>query len=271
MPMPLSSKVAEKDRDPNHKVRIESTSKWLRVTFGGEVVASSKKALILFETGATPVYYFPKNDVRMELLRATDTISSCLYKGNASYWSIVVGDRIAEDAAWAYAETYDDSPEIQNYVAFYWDKLDRWLEEEEEIFVHPRDPYKRIDVAGSSRHVKVVINGTVIAETSTPTLLFETGLPVRYYLRPTDIRMDLLLPTEKTTRCPYKGACNYYSANLDGQIIDNIAWYYRYPTLESAKIAGLIAFFNERIELYIDGDLLEKPKTKWSIPNSIEH
>jgi len=269
--MPLSSHVIEKERDPNHKVKIESSPKWIRVIFGGETVADSKKALILFETGFTPVYYFPEDDVRMDLLRATDKTSSCPYKGNASYWSVVVGEHTAEDAVWKYTETYDDSPEIQNYVAFYWDKLDRWFEEEEEIFVHPRDPYKRIDVVNSSRHVKIVLNDTVIAETSTPTLLFETGLPVRYYLRPTDIRMDLLLSTEKATHCPYKGACNYYSVNLGDQIIDNLAWYYRYPTLEAAKIAGLVAFFNERVELYIDGDLQEKPKTKWSIANSAEH
>jgi uncharacterized protein (DUF427 family) len=253
-----------RERDPNHKVRVEPIAKWIRGVFGGQTIVDTKRALILFETGHTPVYYFHKDDVRMDLMQPTEKGTNCPYKGDASYWTITVGDKVSEDALWGYPDPYSDAPDIKDYVAFYWNKVDHWFEEEEEVYVHARDPYKRVDTMPSSRHVQVVMNGETVADTHTPTLLFETGLPIRYYIPKTDIRMDLLTPTDKVTRCPYKGASNYYSVTVGGDEAENIAWYYTYPIPESAKISGLVAFFNERADIYVDGELMEKPKTKWS-------
>ena len=258
-----------RERDPNHIVRVEPTAKWIRGVLGGKTIVDTKRALILFETNHTPVYYFHKEDVRMDLMQPTEKSTNCPYKGDASYWTVTADDKVSADALWGYPDPYSDAPDIKDYVAFYWDKLDHWFEEGEEVYVHARDPYKRVDTMLSSRHVQVVINGETVADTHAPTLLFETSLPVRYYIPKTDIRMDLLTPTDRVTRCPYKGASNYYSVTVGDEEAENIAWYYTYPTSESGKIAGLVSFFNERADIYVDGELLERPKTKWSAARPI--
>ena len=252
-------------RKPNHDVTMEPCAKWLRVMHNGEYIADSKRAMLLFETGHTPVYYFPKEDVRMDLMQPTDHVTQCPYKGDAGYWTLKVGDADAsENALWAYSLPFDICPDISGYVAFYWNKVEHWFEEDEEVYVHARDPYKRVDAIPSTRNIKVVVDGQIVAESDRPTMLFETGMPVRYYIPVTDVRMDLLEASEKVTRCPYKGASNYYSVKgfEDGE---DLAWYYRYPTNESIKIANLVSFFNERVDsIHIDGELQEKPVTRWS-------
>ena len=133
--------------------------------------------------------------------------------------------------------------------------------EEEEVFVHVRDSHKRVDVLESSRHVVVSVNGETLADTRHPRLLFETGLPTRYYVPPEDVRMDLLRPSEKHTQCPYKGTASYWSA--EGE--EDVAWYYPEPIAEQPKLAGLIAFFNERVDIEVDGEPEERPETQWSV------
>ena len=141
---------------------------------------------------------------------------------------------------------------------------DRWFEEDEEVFVHPKDPYHRVDVLESSRHVRVSLNGEVVAETSRPKLLFETGLPVRYYIPPEDVREELLVPSEKHTRCPYKGVASYWSVKAGGELAENLAWYYPEPTPDTAKIADHLCFFNEKVDLTVDGEAQPRPQTQWS-------
>jgi uncharacterized protein (DUF427 family) len=116
----------------------------------------------------------------------------------------------------------------------------------------------------SSRHVKVVLAGATLAETATPTLLFETGLPARYYLPHADVRMDMLEPSPATTQCPYKGIASYWSARAGDRVARNIVWSYQDPINECPKIKGLLCFFNERVDLYVDGELQERPITAWS-------
>ncbi|MFC1491666.1 DUF427 domain-containing protein [Nitrospinota bacterium] len=143
--------------------------------------------------------------------------------------------------------------------------MDAWYEEEEEIFVHPRDPYKRVDVLKSARHVRVVIGGKTVAESSRPHLLFETALPTRYYLPKEDVRMDLLDPSERTSACPYKGKAVYWSAKIDGEVFEDIAWSYPDPVPECPNIKGLVSFYNESVdEIFVDGELVEKPAPKRS-------
>jgi uncharacterized protein (DUF427 family) len=260
-------------RFKNDVIEIEPTPRWLRVVFGGTIIADSKHVVILFEKGHTPAYYIPESDIRKDLMSPSDHSTHCPRKGDAAYYSITVGDRVTENALWYYPKPFassadladDDAPDLRGYVAFYWNKMDSWYEENEEVFVHARDPYKRVDVLSSTRHVQVVIGGETVAETHSPLLLFETGLPTRYYIPKLDVRQELLLPSDRSTSCPYKGNANYFSVATTDRVHEDIAWYYRHPALESAKVAGHIAFFNERVDaIIVDGEQQEKPKNKWS-------
>lgn len=246
-------------------VRVEPCPRRLRVEFAGEVVADSTEALYLFEAGHLPVYYFPADDVHFDLLRASDTTSHCPRKGDARYWSIEVGSRRSTDAAWGYPEPIETCPDISGHVAFYWDRVDAWFEEDDEVFVHPRDPYKRIDVLRSSRHVVVSVDGVQVAESRRPLLLFETGLPTRYYLPPLDVRRDVLVPSPTITRCPYKGTAEYYSVEIGNRRHDDLVWVYRTPIPEIPKIEHHLCFYNERVDLVVDGRALERPTSPWSV------
>jgi uncharacterized protein (DUF427 family) len=247
-----------------HTLYFEDSPRRVRVMLGDETVADSRRAKLMHETGHLPVYYFPQEDVRMDLLEESDHPTNCPFKGDASYWTVRVGDRVSENAVWSYPTPIESCPPISGYLAFYWNRMDRWYEEDEEIFVHPRDPYHRVDILESSRHVKVSLNGELLAETQRPTVLFETGLPPRYYIPIEDVRGDTLVESEKTTRCPYKGVASYWSVETGGERVENLIWYYPEPIPEAAKIEGLLAFFNEHVDLEVDGEEQERPKTRWS-------
>jgi uncharacterized protein (DUF427 family) len=147
-------------------------------------------------------------------------------------------------------------------LAFKWNEMDAWYEEDEEVFVHARDPYKRIDALRSSRHVRVVVGGETVADTGRPMMLFETGMPVRYYIPEEDVRMDLLEPAAAVTGCPYKGTARYWSARVRGQVFENIVWTYPDPIPECPGIKGLLCFYGERVDaVYVDGKLQPAPKT----------
>ncbi|HZS00892.1 MAG TPA: DUF427 domain-containing protein [Chloroflexota bacterium] len=250
--------------DPDHKVEIEPSPRWVRVEVNGTFVADSKRTLLLRETNNRPVYYFPQADVRMDLLTPTDHTTHCPYKGDASYWTIRVGDRVEENAVWGYLEPLPMAAPIKGYLAFYWNRVDRWFEEAEQIYAHARDPYHRVDVLESTRHVRVVINGETIAETRRPRLLFETTHPTRYYIPREDVRMDLLTPTDKHTRCPYKGEASYWTAKVGDVELPDIVWSYLDPIAECPRIKGYLCFFNEKVDIYVDGELQERPITAWS-------
>jgi uncharacterized protein (DUF427 family) len=251
-------------RSGQHRVHVEPSPRRVRVKFNDEVIADSRRVLLLRETGHLPVYYFPPEDVRQDLLEPTELHTRCPYKGEASYWTIRVGDREAKDAMWGYLDPLPGREDIRGYRAFYWNRVDAWYEEDEEVFKHPRDPYHRVDVLQSSRHVKVEIGGQTVADSRRPRLLFETGLPTRYYLPVEDVRMDLLEPTTTSSVCPYKGTASYWKLAGDPSARD-VAWSYQAPIPECPKIAGLISFFNERVDaLYVDDERQEKPATAWS-------
>ena len=249
---------------PDHRIEWEPSPRWVRVRFGGETIADSKRVMLMRETGHLPVYYFPQADVRLDLLAASDHTTSSPHKGAATHWHLKAGDRVAENAAWGYLNPDPDWAAIKGYLAFDWPKMDAWFEEEEEVFVHPRDPYKRIDVLPSSRHVKVVVDGVTVADTRRPHLLFETSLPTRYYIPQEDVRLDLLQPSDTRTRCPYKGQASYWSVKIGQQVYPDIVWSYPDPIPECPKVRGLLCFFNEKVDLLIDGALQKRPQTPWS-------
>jgi uncharacterized protein (DUF427 family) len=230
----------------------------VRVKFGGETIADSKRALLLIQYGPArmPTYYFPREDVRMEALEPA--------AHDPARWTVRVGDRVAEGAAWTHPSPPPDLAALEGYVTFAWNAMDAWYEEEEEVFVHARDPYKRVDVLASSRHVRVEVDGETVADTRRPFLLFETSLPTRHYVPREDVRMDLLEPSNATTRCPYKGIASYWSVRVGDRVHRNIVWSYRDPIPECPKIKDLLCFFDERVDLYMDGELQARPVTPWS-------
>ena len=251
--------------NPDYKIVFEPSPRRVRVKFNGETVADSANAHLLFETRHLPVYYFPRSDVRMDLMAPTEHHTFCPYKGEASYWTLRVGDRVAENAVWGYPDPFEEVAVIKDFVAFYWDRVDAWYEEDEEIFVHPRDPYKRVDVLDSTRPVQVIVGGTVVAETRRARFLFETRLPTRYYIPPEDVRMDLLVKSDKITRCPYKGKAHYYSVQIGDKRFDDLVWTYPDPIPECPKIKGYLSFFNEHVdEIRVDGVPVPRPLTPWS-------
>jgi uncharacterized protein (DUF427 family) len=150
--------------------------------------------------------------------------------------------------------------ELDGYVLLDFDAFDAWLEEDEPNVGHPRDPFHRIDIVRSSRHVRIEHDGTLLAESSAACLLFEPPLPVRCYLPPGDVRPGVLRPSETRSTCAYKGHAAYWSA---GDLQD-VAWSYAAPLREAAEIAGRVAFLNERVDVLLDGERQERPVTPWS-------
>ncbi len=179
-------------------------------------------------------------------------------------WNLESEGQTISNVGWSYKEADPQYASLADHIAFYWNKLDAWFEEDEQVYVHPRDPHKRVDVMASSRHVKVVVDGEVIAETHRPHLLFETDLPTRYYIPATDVRLDLLERTETSSQCPYKGRAVYWSIRAGGKVHKDLVWSYPFPIPECTKIAQLMAFFNEKLDIYVDGQLQPRPKTNWS-------
>ena len=243
-------------------VRVEPSQKRVRTYLGGQLIADTTRAMFVWEIPYYPAYYLPIEDVRADLLVATATITHSPSRGDAHHFTVKAGGKEAVDAAW----TYPDSPieALRNLVRIDWAAMDSWFEEDQEVFVHPRDPYRRVDALPSSRRVRVEIDGVTVADSSHPTLLFETGLPVRYYLPKPDVRMDLLTPTDTATHCPYKGTARYWTVRIGDRAIDDIAWSYPTPLPESINVAGLVAFYNEKVDIWVDGELEPRPKTPFS-------
>jgi len=245
-------------------IYFEDSPRRIRARFGGETIVDSRHAKLLHEQNHLPIYYFPMDEVRMDLLEPTSHATHCPFKGEASYWSVHAGGRVAENAAWGYPEPLDDAPPLAGYIAFYWNKMDEWLEEDEPAIVHARDPYHRVDVLDTSRHVRVSVNGEVVADTTRAKVIFETGLPPRWYIPLEDVQGEALTDSDTRTGCAYKGFALYKSVNAGGSIEEDLVWIYEDPLREAAPIKGYLAFFNERADIEIDGELQERPITQWS-------
>lgn len=226
---------------PAADIELVNSPKWIRVFFGGQLIASSKR--VKLKRGWPLTYYFPRADVSMEFLQAAN--------GNENLWDVTVGDAVAERAAFNSA----DEEALAGHIAFRWHDMDAWFEEDEQVFVHPRDPYVRLETIPSSRHVKVIVNDKTVAETHRPILLFETGLKTRFYMPKTDVRMDLLVPSDSHTECPYKGQASYYSVRAGEALLEDAVWYYPFPDPEVSKIRGLFCFYQEKVDQFIvDGE-----------------
>ncbi len=245
------------------QVRTEPAHRRVRAFLGGECVVDTTYALYVWEWPAYPQWYLPIDDFAAGVLVPTATTTRSPSRGTAQHFTLKAGGREAVDAAWTYA----DSPleALRGRVRIEWGAMDAWFEEDEEAFVHPRSPSARVQILPSSRHVSVAVEGVVVAETSRPTFLFETGLPRRTYFPKLDVRMDLLVPTETTSMCPYKGTARYWSVRAgEGLVVPDLAWSYPSPFRESAPIAGLVAFFDEKVDVTVDGVAQDRPRTHFS-------
>ncbi|MDP8976051.1 MAG: DUF427 domain-containing protein [Actinomycetota bacterium] len=241
---------------------VEDGPKRVRTYFGGRLIADTIRPKLVWEGRPYPAYYFRRADVNMQLLSPSGRGGRSEAMGQATLFDVTGGGRTAEAVAWS----FPDSPvaEMQDLIRFDWGAMDAWFEEDEQVYVHPRSPYVRVDVLASSRYVEVVLGGVKVAASHQPRLLFETGLPTRYYLPRLDLHMDLLLPSTTITRCPYKGTAEYWSVSTGVAVFEDVVWTYPTPALESAKIAGLACFLNEKVDLYVDGVLQERPDSPFA-------
>jgi uncharacterized protein (DUF427 family) len=263
-PRPEAPEPSTNGRAPSGRrgqVRVEQGAKRVRAYLGGAVVVDSIAPLLVWEVPYYPTYYFAASDVRADLVADGGADLHSPSRGDAKTLSVLAGGSRALGAA----ALYDDSPidEILGTVRFQWDAMEAWFEEDEQVYTHPRDPYTRVDILASSRRVRVLVDGLVVADSTSPRLLFETGLPTRYYLPRTHVRMDLLEGSPTVTHCPYKGRAETWSIRVGEALHEDLAWSYPTPLPESQKVAGLIAFYDEKLDIEVDGVLQKRPRTKF--------
>lgn len=240
--------------------RVEPAPRRVRGYLGHELVFDTTAARYVWELPYYPAYYIPLADVRIEFLLDEDHPQQ-VQLGPSRLHSLVGAGRTHPSAA----RVFDagDGP-VAGTVRFEWDPL-RWFEEDEPIYGHPRNPYTRVDALRSQRHVRVELDGIILADTGSPVLLFETGLPTRYYIDPTDIAFERLEPSATQTLCPYKGVTSgYWSVRVGDTLHPDLAWTYHYPLPAVGQIAGLVAFYNEKLDISVDGAALSRPRTQFS-------
>ncbi|MDX1674401.1 MAG: DUF427 domain-containing protein [Longimicrobiales bacterium] len=248
---------------PDTVLYMEDVFQRVRVYLGGEKVADSARVRILHQSDDVPRYCFPAEDVRMDLLEESGRGESEV-KGPVTYYTVAAGDGRAEDAAWQHTGPPDSASFLEGLVTFDWDAMDAWFEEEDEVVVHPKDPYHRVDVLRSTRRVRIALDGVELADSRRAVVLLETSLPPRFYLPADDVAMDRLEPSDTHTRCPYKGVASYYSVGTDEGLHEDLVWYYPDAAAHVERIAGRLAFYNERVDLELDGQPQERPVTHFS-------
>src|SRR5215207_9593939 len=258
-------------------LRHEPIEKRIRATLGDDTVVDTQRALLVWEPKRiVPTYAVPVEDVNGHVGSAPPSEPAALEEGGVPR----LGDRPVLDPSIPFAVHTADGeplairapdgreaaafrpadPALGGYVLLDFAAFDAWYEEDERNVAHPRDPFHRIDIVHSSRHVRVELGGEVLAESSRPYLLFEPPLPVRYYLPAEDVRTELLQPSDTRTFCAYKGQASYRSHPS----APDLAWTYPQPLREAAEVTDRIAFFNEHVDLVVNGERLERPVTPWS-------
>lgn len=241
---------------------VEPVPRRVRAYAAGELVLDTTAARYVWEWPPYPQFYVPQTDVRAGAL-VDEECTQESPRGVARVHGLRVGDVYRKSAALVYDESPLDG--LAGTVRFDWSALDAWFEEDERVYVHPRNPYSRVDAVRSTRRVTIELDGVVLADSASPVMVFETGLPTRYYLNRTDVRFQHLRPSATETACPYKGTTSgYWSAVVGGVQYDDVAWSYDFPTRELLPISGLIAFYNEKVDISLDGQALTRPRTHFS-------
>ena len=239
------------DGAPKQRLLFDDYPRRMRALLDGHILLDSTRGKLLHETGIAPRYYLPIEDLNEDYLEETEHTTHCPFKGDARYWSLRVGDHLVENAIWYYPEPLAAAPWLGGYCSVYDKAPDLWLQEDEPVRGHLRDPYHRVDVLESSRRVEIKAGGETIAESDRPKLLFETGLPARVYLLRADVRPGVLEPSETSTHCPYKGEATYWGVRAGGRLLEDTAWAYEAPLPEALKAAGHLSFDGEGIEIEV--------------------
>lgn len=266
-PRPWSGLVDRPTRCQNRamtSLRTERIDKWVRGRLGGAVVVETRDPMLVWQGGFPPGYGFAREEVADGVLRPA---SAAAYPGGfffgphlpvEQWYDVVAGGEVVECGAWVLVD-------LPDRVMLTWEpgRL-AWTEEDELVGLHPRDPHKRVETLRSSRHVSVTIGNEVVAESDRPVLLLETDLPTRYYVPRADVRLDLLTATGNVSACPYKGTADAYWSFPGPPEVRNLAWSYTAPLPAVAAIAGRVAFYNELVDLRVDGELLERPQSPFS-------
>ncbi|WP_299035046.1 DUF427 domain-containing protein [uncultured Pseudokineococcus sp.] len=252
---------------PAHLLFLHDAPLRVRGLLAGEVVLDTRRARLLHETGLLPQWYVPAQDVRTDLLQRTATTTTCPFKGEASYWTARVGDRVEEDLVWGYEDPHPEISGLRGLLAVPFERLDAWYEEDEELLGHPRDPFHRVDTRRSTASVEVRLaregaEPLVLARTSRAVALAETGLPVRWYVPEADVATDALEPSATTTQCPYKGVASYRTAVVEAPAdqegagarrVEDVAWTYPEPLDGARAVAGHLCFAGDGVEVLLDG------------------
>lgn len=261
-------------------LRYEPTSKRVRALAGGHTFADSRRTMIVWEPKRlVPSYAFPDSDIRATLVPVPDTdveqhpvpvdaggqraldprTGFAAHTCAGQPLSLQAGRVVLEGAGFRPGD-----PDLHEYVVFDFAAFDQWLEEDETVVGHPRSPFSRIDIRRSSSRVQIELDGVPIADSTAPLLLFETAITPRFYLPRDDVRMELLTPSPTRTTCAYKGHASYWSVTVNGQVHPDLAWTYEQPLPGVTEIAGYIAFFDERVDVTLDGEQRPRPVTPWT-------
>jgi uncharacterized protein (DUF427 family) len=281
----MSSQVRKLMASGFGELRHEPTAKRIQAVLGGDTIVDSTRAVLVWEPRRiVPSYAVPAEDVRGDLVPAAAGPGA---DGPGDEVGVALGDvtalrvldpRIPFSVHSTAGEAVDlraagqvrpgagfrpADPDLAGLVILDFDAFDAWYEEDEQNVAHPRDPFHRIDVLPSSRQVRLELDGQVLAVSSRPVLLFETMLPTRYYLPRADVTAELV-PSSTTTWCAYKGQASYFSATVGGRLVPDIAWSYPDPQHDAARVRDLIAFFDERVDVVLDGVRRTRPVTPWS-------
>lgn len=239
-----------------------SGAKWIRGTLAGQTVVDARDFMFVWEVPYWPWWFFRRDDIAADLVDSAPAPDDAENPDTPTHYDLVVGDRTIERAARGFPHSANDA--LRDLVTIEFAALDHWFEEDIEVFVHPRSPFTRVDALASSRHVVVSLDGVILAESHKPTMLFETGAPARHYLPMLDVEMGLLETNSRRSSCPYKGDAHFYSANINGQVIEDIAWQYTLPRAEVLPIAGMICFYEERVDMDVDGVRLPRPTSHYA-------
>lgn len=238
---------------PAHRLFQHAFPRRVRAVFRGRTVLDSTRGVLLHETGLLPQLYVPREDVAGDLLAPSTHRTHCPFKGDAAYESVRVGEEVAENALWHYPDPVPEADWLAGLVALYWDRMDTWFDEDEEVFGHLRDPYHRVDVRPTSRQVRVTAGGVEVAATRQALLLSETGLPNRFYIPLGDVRTEYLEDSDTRTVCPYKGRASYRSLRVGETFLPDAAWRYPEPLQDAARVADHICFLGKGVEVRVDG------------------
>jgi uncharacterized protein (DUF427 family) len=235
---------------PKHRLLATPVPRRVRGELGGQVVVDTEGAFLLHETGLSPQLYVPLADIDAATLTRTDLSTHCPFKGDASYRTITVGDRVAQDALWVYDEPLEPASWLAGYAGVYLDRLDRWRDEDEVVTAFP-DPYHRVDIRATDRTVEIRARGEVVASSTRALVLSETALANRYYIPREDVSADLRGPTDTSTFCPYKGTASYWTLVLaDGTELVDAVWSYEEPFPECGPVAGFVSFWGDDVDVH---------------------